>query len=401
MVTTAEAEEIILNQVNDYGTEEVHFQQATGRILAGPIIADRDIPACNRATMDGIAIKYSAIEKGIKAFVIKATQAANEAPVDIQDDDGCIEIMTGAALSATTDTVIRYEDLDINTGKAALQTDAIKKGQNIHRKGIDKKDGDMIVPAFSLITPAIIGAAAFTGNETLQVKKRPRIVVISNGDELTDVSETPPAYKIRRSNSYTIKAALQQINLDAELLHLPDDGQIIEQEIKNCLAHYDALILSGGVSMGKFDLVAKTLEKVSVQNLFHKVQQRPGKPFWFGAHESGAKVFAFPGNPVSTFMCFHRYFVPWYRACMGLEIKKYYAILDNDISFEPQLQYFLQVKLGNNEKGQLIAIPVEGNGSGDLMNLAESDAFMELPMELNNFKKGDIYPVWPFNSIFI
>jgi molybdopterin molybdotransferase len=401
MITVEEAEHIILGQVADHGTETVPFQDAVGRVLAEDIAADRDIPASDRATMDGIAIRFSEFQKGVRSFKIKAMQAAGDAPVELTDNNTCVEIMTGAALSASVDTVVRYEDIRISEGAATVQIEAIKQGQNIHRKGADRKPGDIIVPVHAVVSPAVIGAAAFTGRETLLVKKKPRIIVISNGDELVDVSDTPPAYKIRRSNSYTIKAALQQCSLDADLLHLPDDEKIIETKLADCLASYDVLILSGGVSMGKYDLLPQALEKRSVQKLFHKVQQKPGKPFWFGTHPQGARVFAFPGNPVSTFMCFYRYFIPWYRACMGLKEEMLYAVLSADYHFQAPLQYFLQVKLHVNEAAQLIATPVKGNGSGDLANLTDADAFMELPLKLDIFKKGDTFRVWPFNSFLI
>jgi molybdopterin molybdotransferase len=139
-----------------------------------------------------------------------------------------------------------------------------------------------------------------------------------------------------------------------------------------------------------------------VEKLFHKVQQRPGKPFWFGIHKNGVLVFALPGNPVSTFMCLYRYVLPWLKACMGLSSNQNkYAILGKDFSFAASLQYFLQVKLNINNAGNLIATPVEGNSSGDFANLLDSDAFMELPLEQNNFAKGEVFKIWPFREIFL
>lgn len=399
MISVEEATQIVLGHARDFGTEEKDFREALGCVLAENIFADRDMPAFNRATMDGIAIRHEALAKGITSFKITGTQAAGEEPIKLEGVECCIEIMTGAAVPDTADTVVRYEDLEINEGVARLLTESIRKGKNIHRKGTDRKEGEVIVEANTLVTAATVSAAAFTGKKLLKVRKPPRIVAITNGDELQDVSDTPPAYKIRRSNSYTIEAALREQGLDTELLHLPDDEQIIEGKLGKCLEQYDAIIISGGVSMGKFDLIAKTLEKLLVRKLFHKVRQKPGKPFWFGTHKGRTVVFAFPGNPVSTFMCFHRYFVPWYKRSAGLPEQKLYAVMDSNISFEPRLQYFLQVKLSVNEQAQLVATPAEGNGSGDLANLAEADAFLELPAELNNFKKGDVFRAWPFKQI--
>jgi molybdopterin molybdotransferase len=193
-----------------------------------------------------------------------------------------------------------------------------------------------------------------------------------------------------------MKAALKQYCIDANMLHIPDNAEITKQEIERSLQQYDIIILSGGVSEGKFDYIPKALEECGVKKLFHKVQQRPGKPFWFGKHDSGVLVFAFPGNPVSTFMCLHRYFIPWLEHSTGIIKKKTHAMLAEDFTFNPALQYFLQVKLQMNERAQLVAKPIEGHGSGDFANLLDTDAFMELPLERNNFTKGEVFPVWSF-----
>jgi len=397
MITVEEAGEIILEQLRYYGVEIIPFTLALGRVLAENIKADRDWPPFNRVSMDGIAVSYRSIENGIKTFSIKAIQAAGDVPVEIGHPGECIEIMTGAALPASVDTVIRYEDLEIKDGSATIHTASVKKGQNIHQQGTDKKQHDIVATAGQLVSPAIIGIMASVGEIEVRVKRMPRMVIFSSGDELVEVDETPSPYQIRRSNSYTIKAVLQQYNLKADILHIPDYPEVIREQIQNCLQNYDVLLLSGGISMGKFDHIPQALEKLQVKKLFHKVKQRPGKPFWFGAHEKGVVVFAFPGNPVATFMCLHRYFLPWLQATLGLTVKPpVYAVLNQDITFQPQLKYFLQVKLCINEQTQIIAEPAEGNGSGDFANLADTDAFMELPLERNEFKKGEVFRVWLF-----
>jgi molybdopterin molybdotransferase len=397
MTTVEEAEKIILAQLKDYGTETVPFELALGRALADHITADRDLPPFNRVTMDGIAIAYKAIEQGITTFNIKAIQAAGDEPVVIDAIDECIEIMTGAALSPTVDTIIRYEDLEIINGQAKLLIPDIKKGQNIHLKGRDKIKGNIVAAKNQLVTPAIISLAASVGKAELSVKKLPKVMIISSGDELVDVADTPTDYQIRRSNNYTIKAVLKQHSLNADMLHIPDDAEVTRQQIQNCLQNYDVILLSGGISMGKFDYIPQALEDLQVQKLFHKVEQRPGKPFWFGRHSNGILVFAFPGNPVATFMCLHRYFLVWLNATLGLPEKSpVYAVLDKDFTFMPRLKYFLQVKLNFNERGCLMATPIEGNGSGDFANLADTDAFIELPLERNEFKQGEVHKVIRF-----
>lgn len=390
---------MIQEQVTDFGTESIPFELALGRSLVEDIIADRDLPPFNRVTMDGIAIRYSSIENGILSYHIKATQAAGDDPIDITTDDECIEIMTGAALPATIDTIIRYEDVDIKEGKASILVSDIKKGQNLHLKGADKTKGGVVAPAGQLITPALISLAASVGKVELLVKKMPRVVIISSGDELVDVDVQPSPIQIRKSNSYTIKAVLHQHSLKADMLHIPDDPQVTKEKIGYRLQHYDVILLTGGISMGKFDYIPRALEEMDVKTIFHKVNQRPGKPFWFGKHDNGTLVFAFPGNPVATFMCLHRYFLPWLTVSQGLDQKPpVYAILDQDFIFKPALQYFLQVKLSFSRDGQILAQPIEGNGSGDFANLADTDAFMELPMERDEFKKGEAFRIWRLNN---
>jgi len=397
MITVEEAEKIILEQATGYGVEIVPFEQALGRVLAENIKADRDLPPYNRVTMDGVAVNFDAIENGISTFRIKATQAAGDEPVDIDDHTECIEIMTGAMLPGSTDTVVRYEDLELRAGLATLVTNGIRKGQNIHYKGKDKKQDDLVAEIGSVVTPAIISLIASVGESELRVKKMPRVVILSSGNELVDVDQAPGPFQIRKSNSYTVRAVLKQHGLDADLLHLPDDEAVIKQQLATCLENHDVMILSGGVSMGKFDYIPGVLEALNVNQLFHQVKQRPGKPFWFGKHENGRLVFAFPGNPVATFMCLHRYFLPWLRASLGAKEKpQLHAVLSNRLSFHFPLKYFLQVKLHYNEHCQLMATPVEGNGSGDFANLADTDAFMELPLEKNEFKRGEVFNIIQF-----
>lgn len=400
MVTVEQAEQIINSQMRDYGNELVPFANSLGRVLAEDLLADRDFPPSNRSTMDGIGISYSALIGGQKAFTIIATIAAGNQPVEISRPNECVEIMTGAPIPDSVDTVIRYEDVEIEAGVATVLVENIKQGQNIHNRGKDKRSGDRVALAGQVITPSLVGVAASVGKTHLLVKKQPRIVVISTGDELVGVEEIPTLYQIRRSNSHTIKAVLEQFKIEVELIHIIDNQSIIQEKIRNCLSNYDVLLLSGGVSMGKFDFIPAALKEAGVECLFHKIQQKPGKPFWFGTHDDGQLVFAFPGNPVSTFLCLHRYFLPWLQIIrMGNNVPVVKAKLGREVTFIPNMQYFLQVKVEDNEEGQLIATPLEGNGSGDFANLLESNAFMELPKEQTIFIKGEVYRIWPFKLI--
>ena len=165
--------------------------------------------------------------------------------------------------------------------------------------------------------------------------------------------------------------------------------------LKQVLETYDVLVLSGGVSMGKLDYVPEILAELGVEKLFHKVSQRPGKPFWFGRHKGGV-VFALPGNPVSTFVGLKRYVIPFLYRSVGVEPKVVRARLTEDFTFKPDLTYFLQVSLEYNDEGQLMATPAPGHGSGDLANLVNSEAFIELPQGENIYKAGAVFTCYPF-----
>lgn len=400
MVTVSEAEQIILSHRKDYGVETVPFLEASGRVLAENVVADRDLPPYNRVTMDGIAIRYSDYESGNRVFRIAATQAAGDAPIPYLDAGCCLEIMTGAACSGDADTVIPYEKIQIADGVAQIAAEPVARGQNIHRQGQDRRQGDIVMAAGCRISPAHISMAASVGKSFLQVKKAPRIVIVSSGDELVEVSETPLPYQIRRSNNYSAWAVLkQQYGIEADMLHLPDNEDVIRREITRFQTDFDVILLSGGVSMGKFDYIPQALEATGVQMQFHKVRQRPGKPFWFGTFGDKGVVFALPGNPVSTFMCFHRYVLPWLEAALGFpDAPSLYAVLGKNVRFEPALTYYIQVKLSWSSDARLIAKPVEGHGSGDFANLLDADAFLELPAERSEFSEGEVLRLFPFKN---
>ncbi len=410
MITVAEAEHIILSQAKDYGLEQLSFQDAQGRVLAENILADRDFPPFNRVTMDGIAIRFADYAAGCRKFQIVATQAAGDAPPTelpiphsaFRIPHSALEIMTGAALSSAVDTVIPYEHLQMVDGVARVGDTPVKPGQNVHTQGRDRRRGEVVMPAGQLLGPTQLSVAASVGRSTLVVKKLPRVVIVSSGDELVDVDQAPLPYQIRRSNNYVIQAVLRHYGLQAEMQHLPDDPEVIRREVALLQLYFDVILLSGGVSMGKFDYIPQALEATGVQMLFHKVRQRPGKPFWFGVFGEKGVVFALPGNPVSTFLCLHRYVLPWLERSLGFPpAPPRFAMLEKSIRFEAPLVYFMQVKLKQDEQARVWAEPLEGGGSGDFANLLAADAFLELPQEQTDFAAGEVFRVLPFSPAFL
>ena len=255
----------------------------------------------------------------------------------------------------------------------------------------------MLLSSGIKISPAEVALMASVGKSAVDVFALPRTAIISTGDELVRVDQVPLSHQIRQSNVYALEAALHELKCEAHRFHIRDHQGVLEKELAAILENHELIILSGGVSKGKFDYVPQVLESLGVKKLFHQVTQKPGKPFWFGAHDRKT-VFALPGNPVSTYMCFYRFIKPWLLGSLGADASFPEAILAKDFVFKPLLTYFLQVRI-HVEQGKLLAYPDPGGGSGDFANLKEVDGFLELPSERTEFKEGDVFTFIPFRTL--
>lgn len=396
MISVSEATSIIQSHTVETGVEEIFIQDACGRVLKESIRADRDFPPFDRVTMDGIAIAFHIWQKGARTFTIEGIQAAGQQQKQLSDPSSCFEVMTGALLPLGTDTVVPYENLEIKEGKARIIPERIEQGESIHRQGMDAHIHEELLPVNTKISPAEVALMASVGKKKVSVAAYPKTAIISTGDELIPVDLIPLPYQIRRSNSYALQAALRELGCVADQFHLPDHPEILDSEVKKILQHYSLIIFSGGVSKGKYDYIPQTLEQNGIQKRFHQVSQRPGKPIWFGTSARHV-VFALPGNPVSTYMCFYRYIKPWLMKSMGVETPAQQVVLAQNFTFKPALTYFLQVKV-KNEMSQLKAYPDAGGGSGDFANLKGVDGFIELPAEITDFKAGQVFRYYPFRS---
>ncbi|NAS13221.1 molybdopterin molybdotransferase MoeA [Poritiphilus flavus] len=399
-ITYQRALELLESQIEDFPTESKALKDCVGAYLAEDLHADRDFPPFDRVTMDGIAISFSSFESGRRQFKIEAISPAGSPQLVLQNPDNCIEVMTGTIVPEKADTVIRYEDLSIQNGVAHLQSETITHRQSIHFKGSDRAQGALMVKKGRQLSSAEINIAAAVGKPSLLVKKLPDAVIFSTGDELVDVDESPEIHQIRRSNVYGIRNTLKEWGIQSELQHLPDEKSEMERVIAKYLKSHQILFFTGGVSKGKYDFLPEVLEALQVKRLFHKVQQRPGKPFWFGTALTGAKIFALPGNPVSSFVCLYVYFQYWLRSSLGLNLNFQYVKLLDEISFKPDLVYFLEAKLESQTDGTLAALPLPGNGSGDFANLVNADGFLILPQNKTLFKKGEVYPFLHYRQVF-
>ena len=397
-ITYQEALQILEAHKGSFPVAPVSILDCGGQFLAEDLIADRDFPPYHRVTMDGIAFRHRSFENGVTVFPIQDVAPAGTPQKTLEEVNSCIEVMTGAILPKNTDTVVRYEDLEIENGQARILVDTVTKRQNIHFKGIDITENTVIKKAGEQISSAEVNVAAAVGKDRLLVRKMPRVVIVSSGDELVDVHEQPLEHQIRRSNVYGIRNTLSTWGMDPELRHLPDDKEQMEKIIAGFLTEFDMLVITGGVSKGKFDFLPDVLETLGVKKHFHKIQQRPGKPFWFGTKGGSTHIFALPGNPVSAFVCLYVYIRYWLQQSMGVKDQPMYARLSEDIIFNPDLIFFTEAKLHCEPDGTLVATPVFGNGSGDFVNLVHTDGFLVLPQGKDVYRKGEVYPFIPYRG---
>jgi molybdopterin molybdotransferase len=371
MLSVPEALGVILSHKGQFGTHTLPLSHSLQHFLAEPVLADRDFPPFDRVTMDGIALHSSALAAQ-QSFHIEGIQAAGMPQLSLNNPENCLEVMTGAMLPLKTDTIVPYESLNIENGVAYLQQQ-VQPGRYIHARGSDLKAGSPLLGAGQRIRPGEIGLLATVGMSQVSVHRFPRIAIVSTGDELVEVDQQPLAHQIRKSNVHVLEMALQREGIQADAYHILDEAEMTRSTIARLLSEYEVLLLSGGVSEGKYDLVPQALEENGVAKIFHKVAQRPGKPFWFGKSEQ-ARVFAFPGNPISTYVCFAYYFRHWLYASCGSRLVLEERPLGKTLPASPNLGLFLAV----SQEGPWL-LPVPNNGSGDMTLLSQADGFLLLP----------------------
>ncbi|MCJ8210049.1 molybdopterin molybdotransferase MoeA [Mucilaginibacter sp. RS28] len=390
MISVEEARQLIAATTVDFGIEEVGLLQCLGRVLAQVVLADRDYPPFNRVTMDGVAILSSRFGSGQCVFPVEGIQAAGSAQLTLHDANNCLEVMTGAMLPKGCDAVIPYEQIEIKDGIAKLLTEEVKPLQNVHLQGTDSKAGQKLLSPGAIITPAVVGLLAASGLNKVQVKRLPKVAVCATGDELVEIDETPLPHQIRQSNSYMLLSTLQAENISASRHHLTDDPAAMKDQLREIIASNNVVLLSGAVSKGKFDYLPQVLNGLGFETIFHGIAQRPGKPFLFGKIKNGPVVFGFPGNPVSTFVCYHLYFKPWLHQSIGKEHQPLKAFLGRPVTFKPNLAYHALVQLSYPE-GRVIASPVDTSTSGDMVMLAQAQGILTLPAGRDEFGTDEAF----------
>jgi molybdopterin molybdotransferase len=391
LITPAEADLLIGQTLQCLPIESLPLAQCAGAVLRENIYAERDQPPFDRVAMDGVALASRAVHAGTRSFRIQAVQAAGEPPLTLTAAGYCIEVMTGGVLPVGCDSVIPVEQVGIEEAHASLAEGLkVEPWQNVHRRGTDTRQGSLLLHAGLRLRAPEIAIAASAGMARIRVSSQPMLAVISTGNELVEPGEPVLAHQIRRSNAYAIVSALREHGFQRVADdHLRDDASELRERLSFHLKTHDVLVLSGGVSMGKFDLVPGVLAELGVRTVFHKVAQRPGKPLWFGVGPGGTAVFGLPGNPVSTLVCFTRYVLPALLGSLGQSpLPAERIALAAPVTFNPALSYFLPVRLEQDDWGRLWAQPCPTNGSGDYTALGGTDGFVELPPGPNTYPKG-------------
>lgn len=391
MLSPAEADDLIARHLVCLPGVSLPLLQSAGAVLREDIQAERDQPPFDRVTMDGIALRSAAVSKSTRRFRVEASQAAGDVPGTLGSADGCIEVMTGTPLPGGCDCVVPVEEITVDNGTACLREDLeVQAGQYVHRRGSDVRKGALVLASGMQLGPIQIALAAAAGRARVRVASQPMLAVISTGNELVEPGEPILPHQVRRSNAYAIAAALRLRGYPRIVLdHIRDDRTELEQRLKLYLETHNVLVLSGGVSMGRLDLVPQALDALGVQCVFHKVAQRPGKPLWFGVAASGAAVFALPGNPVSAAVCVSRYVLPALAAAQGRTAPQPERIaLGEPFTVAPALAYFLPVRVTSDERGTRVALPRPTHGSGDFTSLGGTDGFIELPPGPKTYSEG-------------
>ena len=395
--TPTEAEALIRERVRPLAVESRPLASLAGAVLAQAVRAERDQPPFDRVTMDGIALASRAWHEGRRRFPVAGTQAAGTPPLRLDDPTHCIEAMTGAVLPQGCDCVVPVERLELVDGVAAVDEAApVEPFWNVHTRGLDCREGDLLLARGTSIGPPELAVLASAGLARADVRADPRIIVVSTGDELVAPDAPIEAWQVRRSNSYALRGALhlRGYHRVAED-HLPDDRDVLRTRLGTHLATHDVIVLSGGVSMGQFDYVPAALRELGVAEVFHKVAQRPGRPIWFGIGPAGQTVFGLPGNPVSSLTCLLRYVVPALAAMVGAPPRgPEHVPLGAAFNVKPALWYFLPVRIDHSPTLGPVAMPKPTRGSGDFISLLGTAGFVELPPGPREFPAGHLVPLY-------
>jgi len=372
-----------------------------GRVLAETVVADRDQPPFNRSARDGFAVRASEALPGVDLTVAGLVRAGERWTGGVLGLGSAIEIMTGAPVPEGADAVVMVEHVERRGDVIRLLTGrAVEAGENIAPRGSEARAGDVVLAAGTVMEGAEIALAAACGRAELKVFRRPRVGIVATGDELVEVEATPGPEQIRNSNGYGLAALVAKAGGEVVRLPIaPDRREELEAIILSAARSCDLMLLSGGVSMGKYDLVEEVLVALGAEFFFTGVRMKPGKPVVFGRLPEGdfsaRFFFGLPGNPVSTQVTFHCFVEPMLRAMSGAGVEGprfVQATLGEDVAEKAGLMRVLPARLTADRARPEVRL-VAWQGSGDMAANARANCYAVLPPEQERFRAGDVITV--------
>jgi molybdopterin molybdotransferase len=380
--------------------ELVNLLDAMGLALEEDLRADRDFPPFHRATRDGYAVRSADVQtlpaKLRLKGMIKAGGTPQEDEIHLHPGEG-VEIMTGAPLPEGADAVVMVEHTE-NAQDGVIVRRAVHSGENVVAAGAEARSGQVMVPSGTRINHAVIAVAAAVGRAELSVYRRPRVAVLATGDELVDINLPPGRNEIRNSNSFSLAAQVSQAG--GEPIILPaarDEAAEIALLVRKGLES-ELLLLTGGVSMGKYDLVEEVLASIGAEFFFTGVAIQPGKPVVFGQITLDARTtpfFGLPGNPVSTMVTFQLFVKPVLDALGGAILEQLpfaQAELKEAFTTRTGLTRFLPGRLGGSV-GKPEVEWVRWQGSGDLMSVVKANCYIVVPPDRERLNAGETVTV--------
>lgn len=380
-------------------SERIPLEDAQGRVLAAAVISDRDYPPFPRSTRDGYAVRSADLRAPGASLVLIGEIRAGQAFAGTVAPGQCVQIMTGAAAPGDTDAVVMIEQTreEESAGATRIHFErTAQAGQNIVPRGREAKAGQTLLAAGTRLGYVELSLAAQVGCVRPEVWRRPRIAILSTGDEVVSADKTPGPLEIRNGNSFSLAAQVESAGAEAVLLgNAPDEGEELRRQIGKGLK-LDALVLSGGVSAGKYDLVEGVLAELGAQIFFDGVAIRPGRPAVFGQC-GGTPVFGLPGNPVSTMVTFELFVLPALDILSGAaprSLPLLRAKLLGPLREKPGLAHFLPAEL-DWSSGEPTVRMLPWQGSGDVVALTHANCFLVVRESKLDWEPGEWIDVMP------
>ena len=392
MISADQALQIVLENVAPLGVERIPILDALGRVLAENISSAREIPGFDNSAMDGYAVRAADLAKASEANPVKLTVVetvgAGQMPARRVNPGLAVRTMTGAPIAEGADAIIPVERTRGSGGLIEFLA-SVEKGAFIRPRGEDLRLGELVMSARKVLTPADLGMLASVNRAMVEVIRRPHVAIVATGDELVDVDQLPAGAQVVNSSAYALAGAVREAGADPTILKVArDDSREIRDRLAEAMT-FDAMLSTGGVSVGQFDHVKTALDELGMRQLFHGVAQKPGRPLKFGT-VGYRPIFGLPGNPVSTLVCFYLYARPALRKMAGrgrVGLPRVNARCGVDIKTSKDLTEFVRVKLERNRDGW-IATPTGSQGSGILSSLSRADGLLIGPSTETILKAG-------------